>query len=350
MAKVQPAKILTIPLGQFGSQGIGEREQAEIVSKLCHFIQPIKPCVNDVDASTTLPSPKASIELRPMLLPAEIILHIFQYLEEPYKLRCYTSNIFPGFIFCMPRVWKHIPTLKICYATRERAIRKYGEPSRRSLPFDPRVDSIDIWPYRVLQSGIWRGETQTNIHHLYTQDYHQTEIRSFMRSIFPRPSYCAFFNEDYEESFDQTNPGIELNRDLLDRIQYAEVEVGCLRLHSRSPYRDIWRDLDLSQWENEWEWVTKHLIGLKNIRELKLNLWQSDTCPAIKAHLKSAGSEGPGYYNREYMSALRAFIKNPDLVERLEVLEVENFRQTLKWSEHTMTRGSFPPWILGDRP
>ncbi|KAI3338822.1 hypothetical protein F4824DRAFT_61424 [Ustulina deusta] len=296
MAKVQPAKILTIPLGLFGSRGIGEQEQVEIISQLSDFIQCSETCVlDDVSASTALPPAKASNELQPVFLPAEIILHVLEYLNEPYKLQGRVCNISPDIVFCKPRMWANIPAFQICHATRAQALKRYGNPSPNSLPFDACVDSVYIQPYPILPCG-----------HPVIPSSERKAHEKILQSEFPEPRYRLSYNNVDGQSASATNPGKQLCDDFRDKIQCVEVEASS---HPYFYHPDIC-----------WGQLAVYLGDLKDIRKLKINLEQHDTCGSSAAGLNTIGD--PRYHCGD-LTVLRAFIKHLPLIKSLEVFEIE---------------------------
>ncbi|KAI0428049.1 hypothetical protein F5Y09DRAFT_344043 [Xylaria sp. FL1042] len=311
MAKTQPSEILTIPLAQFGPQGIDEEgARDEIAAQVFDFIECSETCVlRHKNASTALPhTDEASIELRPVFLPPEITLDIIQYLNQPYQLQGISSDVFPGIVFSKPRQWADIPAFQICHTTRARAIKRYGKPEPNSLPFDASVDSLSFGSYHVRPNySAIHPRSEPGPALLDSSIKHLEEV---LRSKFPKPRYCYIYDEIYEESERITNPGKLLCDDFLDKIQYVKVEAdGAL-------YDPFFR------WEREWIRVSRYFGRLNNIRKLKINIPQLDACCPPGPNLDPNYITEP-FHGCSEVAILRAFLNNPDLIKSLEVLEIE---------------------------
>ncbi|KAI0481761.1 hypothetical protein F4859DRAFT_529490 [Xylaria cf. heliscus] len=251
MAEARASNRLTIrgPFPRFGEPGWGA-----YVKKWFEFARCSETCVgDDNDVSTPSPSTEAFAELRPVSLPNEIVLHILEYLHTPYKLRGRLScknarDQMPIFvelivIFYKPRLWSSISAFQICRATRWRAIKRYGQPSIHSLPFDASVDSVSL-----------RGDAIKATHHPLGSD-------GWNNSFF-------YSRVDEPPTGTMNRAETRINDDLLNKIKCVEIEEG-----KSFPFK-------LGQWRQAVRQVLSHL----RVEELKIKLSQhDDTCGMVIA-------------------------------------------------------------------
>ncbi|KAI1350509.1 hypothetical protein F5Y01DRAFT_326398 [Xylaria sp. FL0043] len=320
IAKAQSSEVLRIPLGQFGHRGIhGKRAQRDIAARVFDFIQCSETCVLNHE-NTSTPSPdnkvspdnKASITLRPVSLPAEITLHILEYLNQPYQLQCISFDIFPGIIFGNPRQWRNISAFQICRVTRAKAIKRYGKPQPNSLPFDASVDCLSFRSYWFRPD--FQGVNPRIAHATDLANSFLKRLDEVLRSDVPEPRYCLFYGGVYEESVTITNPGKQLCSDFLDKVRCVEVEA------------DGGWYYPFVVWEQEWVNFSEFLGRSSTIRKLKINVPQLDTCypidPDLDPDLTPDSIDRP-FQGCSEVSILRAFLNNKDLIKSLEVFEIE---------------------------
>ncbi|KAJ3571555.1 hypothetical protein NPX13_g5331 [Xylaria arbuscula] len=157
MSAAQPINTLTMDMGPSGVE-LGIDEQHKKFKLLLDFIKPQEECAGrdrsgeftghqySRGVSQAASPARASIELQPVCLPGEVFVNIILYLEEPYKLQgdLTVSDAYPLIFFRDVRSWKDITALRICHATRMRAIRIYGKPSSDSMPFDAELDTFSL--------------------------------------------------------------------------------------------------------------------------------------------------------------------------------------------------------------
>ncbi|KAI2464395.1 hypothetical protein F4781DRAFT_439582 [Annulohypoxylon bovei var. microspora] len=80
-------------------------------------------------------------------LPVELVLEIFEWVAGDYDLEAYLHSTYetcPLLLFKPARTWKSMKVFHICKALRCLAIRRYGEPDQKSLPFNPIKDKLVI--------------------------------------------------------------------------------------------------------------------------------------------------------------------------------------------------------------
>ncbi|KAI0444992.1 hypothetical protein F4803DRAFT_210573 [Xylaria telfairii] len=268
MAEAQPSNKFTLrlPLPVFGDQALDCAE----------FIQCSETCVGGNNHVSTPSSLSETFpNLQPVSLPKEIVLHILEYLNEPYKLRgCVrpldgTDPVRRAIIFYKPRLWASIPTFKICSVTRSQAIKRYGRPLRNSLPFDASVDIVSL-------------QTDT------------CDLRL--------PSDKFFYCNGDEQSAYATNAVEQLDYNLLDKIHSVEIE----GVYSTTCFR-MWSQV---------MGLLMYLSNLKNLHELKIKLYLYDTCNW------PSKSKGNLYY-RDYVNIIKGLWKRLRSLESLTVLEIE---------------------------
>ncbi|KAI0971206.1 hypothetical protein F4678DRAFT_479531 [Xylaria arbuscula] len=349
MTEARPHTILTIPLGEFGPEGIDKFAQHMIAGEVHDFTQCSETCVLDyINSSAVLPPEEASIELQPVSLPAEIVLYIVQKLDGPYKLQGSISDVFPGIVFCKPRLWSHIPAFRICHATRAQAIKRYGTPSPQSLPFDASIDSISLRHNKFMPPinyGLDSRRDNPDGEELFVLDSLIKLVEEVMPTEFPEPRFCLFYGNVCERSTRVTNPGRPLRGDFFDKPKFVEIEAG------RGCYCDV------SEIEWEWDWISTYLEKFKSIRKLKVKLWQTDAC-CIPASERSSTFHGGRFHNGTDIVILSAFLNDPYLLYSLESFEIEKkepyygkYLQSLLWSKNrcTMRKLLFGPLNLSDR-
>ncbi|KAJ8128725.1 hypothetical protein O1611_g4909 [Lasiodiplodia mahajangana] len=165
MAEAQPSNMLSLC-----PRPRSDPDRRKIVSTCMDFVKSNDHYVGkDTNASAALPPVQTSErltlpELRPVSLPAEIALLIFEYLDEPYELQSHYIKVpyetrHPlvfhqiAVVFFKPRLWADIPTFQICSATRSQAIKRYGSPGKHWLPFSTLYDSVGV---RESTRSCWR--------------------------------------------------------------------------------------------------------------------------------------------------------------------------------------------------
>ncbi|KAI1312081.1 hypothetical protein F5Y03DRAFT_341305 [Xylaria venustula] len=349
MPEARPDNILTIPLGEFGIEGIDKFAQHMIAGQIHHFIQCSETCaLHHINPSAVLPPERASIELQPVSLPAEIILCIIQNLEGPYKLQGSISDVFPGIVFCRPRLWSHMPAFQICHTTRAQAIKRYGTPSLRSLPFDASVDSISLRHRKFMPPihyGLDSRRDNPDGEELFVLDSLFKLIEEVMPTEFPEPRFCLFYGTVRERSTRVTNPGKPLRNDFFDKTQFVEIETG------GGQYFDV------PEIEWEWDWIASYLEKFKSIRKLKIKLVQTDAC-CVPASERSSDFQGGRFYNGTDIVMLSNFLNDPYLVYSLETFEIEKMKphcgknlKSLLWSKNrsTMRKLLFGPLDMAAR-
>ncbi|TRX88415.1 hypothetical protein FHL15_010671 [Xylaria flabelliformis] len=203
------------------------------------FIRCSTTCIGyDTDASAPSPPAQTFPELRPVFLPNEITLRIFQYLDEPYKLQGHLTFVrkadcYPIIIFYKPRLWASMSTFQICRATRSQAIRRYGQPSQYSLPFDGTIDSLS------LQQDVFERQ-HVSMFDIYTLETHYP-------NYFPLPrrfrnftiSGSFFYCHVDKPSATALTPVKQLGSDLQSRILSMEIEVEDDRIFSRGDQKRV---------------------------------------------------------------------------------------------------------------
>ncbi|KAH8166344.1 hypothetical protein CIB48_g1903 [Xylaria polymorpha] len=294
MAEAQPSNKLTIRLPLPGSRG---QNFEDIVLKCAEFIQCSKTCVGDDNDASAPSSPCETFpELRPVFLPNEIVLHIIEYLNEPYKLR---GNITPDqrswlpiIVFFKPRLWASMPAFQICRATRSQAIKRYGRPLPNALPFDASVDSISL---------------QTEEFFRYFDQNSISTRTSRTHSLLDTIGEDSFFycNAD-EKSANTMKPVNRLDYNLLDKIQCVEIE-----LVDRGFYFEQWAQI----------WI--YLSGLKSLHKLKLKLYQYDTCGSSMDEKRAASISGRHPYKRTDIESIVGLASGLYMHKSLAVFEIE---------------------------
>ncbi|KAI3336311.1 hypothetical protein HD806DRAFT_542273 [Xylariaceae sp. AK1471] len=301
MAEVEPANKLTIRL-----DGPDKPVWIDTLAKISDFIRCSKIGIDDHDIkdSTDLLPAQSPLDLQPVVLPVEIILHIFQYLNEPCKL---FGQIVPKgddsdlkddwdrdkqIIFNRPRLWASMPTFQICQATRSMAIKRYGEPMLNSLSFDPSVDIISL---RVGN----RGDAELELLDSNTDS---------SKWVWASPIvYCNAKHVAYA-----TAPPKQLKHKFLARIHDVEIEAGggfCF---------------ETEDWYHTAELLVTHFT---NMRQLKINLWQHVACGGTQVWYHNDSSVGTGYYNYHDADLVSGIVdymtEHGPLYPSLEVLEIE---------------------------
>ncbi|KAI0855645.1 hypothetical protein F4860DRAFT_530074 [Xylaria cubensis] len=217
MAGAQPSErfILNLP-GKLSLDDI-----MPILDECAKFIRCSTACVGyDTDASAPSPPAPTFPELRPVFLPNEMTLRIFQYLDEPYKLQGRLTFVrkatpYPIIIFYKPRLWASMSTFQICRATRSQAIRRYGQPSQYSLPFDGTTDSLSLQEDVFEHMSMFDKYIDTPPNHPSLPGHipHFTISGSFFYCQVDKPSATAL------------TPAKQLSLDLQNRILSMEIEV-----------------------------------------------------------------------------------------------------------------------------
>ncbi|KAI0455468.1 hypothetical protein F5B21DRAFT_190033 [Xylaria acuta] len=186
------------------------------------------------------------------------MLHILQYLDEPYKLQGRPVRIemkpqTSVIIFFKPRLWAGMSTFQIYSATRSQAIKRYGQPSQYSLPFDGSVDSISL-PADMSESN--------SIFDTYFGRYSGPRPMGYFCTLPFRDTSPSFYCEVDEPFASAAKPAKQLNRYLLDRIQCVEIEAGD----------------DSGLCFEYWYELLECLSQCKGLHKLKLKLHQHDNC------------------------------------------------------------------------
>ncbi|KAI0554123.1 hypothetical protein F4679DRAFT_579736 [Xylaria curta] len=280
-------------------QGILTGDQMTCIHHLfTDFIRCSTTCVG-YDADADAPSPPAQTypELRPVYLPNEITSHILQYLDKPYKLQgrvtfVHEASCYPIFIFYKPRLWASMSTFQICRATRLQAIRRYGQPSQYSLPFDRNGDILS------LQEDVF-GHMSMFDKYINTPPYHPS-----LPGHIPHltTSGSLFYCKLDKPSATALAPAKQLSLDLQEKIKTIEIEVGDEPLFSLDDQRRVVDFLSK-------EFTTLHTV------KLKLN-WH-DTCG-----LSADDVEGNIYKSYDYYTVIN-FVLWSSFFDSLAVLEIE---------------------------
>ncbi|KAI1754269.1 hypothetical protein F4782DRAFT_545157 [Xylaria castorea] len=274
----------------------------DIENKCYEFIRCSETCVgDDTDASIPSSPTKTFPELQPVVLPNEIVLHILQYLNEPYKLRGRLIYAFEGFIppivigFNKPRLWASISTLQICSATRSQAIKRYGQPLQWHLPFDASVDSLS------LRTGVKQLETMTDLcfHHLPCHPSRSADInRTIAKTLYSNLRLRGILAGP-EKPVRQTSYG------LIDKIQSVEITV-------RQECNDGWGP------------IVQLLLECKALHTLKLKLYRHDTCgESLDEGQLNYVREGHHCYSYQDVMALDVLPQILNNSESLTILEME---------------------------
>ncbi|KAI1082480.1 hypothetical protein F5B20DRAFT_531495 [Whalleya microplaca] len=161
----------------------------------------------------------------------------------------------------------------ICKKTREDAIRRYGTVERCSLPFDPRTDTVSIQAEQVYRPrfGLFRepfikfrdlGRLEEHWTHRDKVDDAEITRRRELWQNNEWARACGLWYCDADEvSASITKHPKFLGNLFMSRIQKVEIIA-----HGSILFME------------DWEAVLGLLNGLKEIRQLKINLWQHDTC------------------------------------------------------------------------
>ncbi|KAI1739658.1 hypothetical protein F4680DRAFT_466179 [Xylaria scruposa] len=297
MAGAQPLERLIIR--RQGTLTVDELKH--IQREFTGFIRCSTTCVGyDADAST--PSPPAQIypELRPVSLPNELTLHILQYLDEPYKLQgrltfVRKASSYPMIIFYNPRLWASMPTFQICKVTRSQAIKRYGQPSQYSLPFDGTVDSFS------LQEDVF--EHMSMLDKYISTPPNDPSLPGHIPHI--TASGSIFYCKLDKPSATEPAPAKQLSLDLQERIQSMEIEIGDYTIFSLDDQERVVDFLSA-------KFTTLHTVKLKMNRH--------DTCG-----LATDGIEGNIYKLYDYNTGIM-FVLWMSFFDSLAVLEVEKIK------------------------
>ncbi|KAI1124771.1 hypothetical protein F5Y10DRAFT_284805 [Nemania abortiva] len=310
MAESHPTKILSLHLGPSESRDIND-----MISKLDDFLQCGKKCEGEGTSTPPALPPVQAYEqvalpeLQPVSLPAEIVLLIFEcldeYLHKPYKLRgCgIRHEVRPrlrAVFLSNPRLWADIPTFQICHATRSQAIRRYGNPKPDYLPFNVSIDSISF------------------------------RLDADPLSAYSLPSICQEWDSEHNffyynvkgQSAIELIPAKKLSRAFLKEVQHVELKIEVIDISkmnhsSRSP-STLRPSLSLTRW------LTRLQFLMKRVHKLRINLEQHDAYgEPWDQEIEYIMGENERYHGRAGIAVLKNFVSKLAVINSLEIIEIE---------------------------